>query len=317
MRCSRVRKALMPYHDGELTLSRRSQVTEHLLACSTCSAILGDLERADTAANVPDPGADYWSSFTRRVVDGVGEPHPAHRPSIRLMDLAWFGRALRYAPLLSAALVLVVAAGLLVDVDIRIRVPFQKTAAQESAAAIDDVRAFDRDEEPARPEAFADSGRVEPVLKRPGDIVRPVGAVEVRTDSTAKGRLAEPAAGGYTVRNNILEMLDKNLAGGELVLIQVLNYSSRGDVTELRALKTDLTRSGLADRSLLLRDTVSSAGDPDLTSLLNDLASALRDLENAPSKDMSGVQTRIRRSGLLERTADYRLMLASEEVIGK
>lgn len=309
---------LMPYHDSELPLSRRSMLEEHLLGCPSCSAILDDLERADTAANVPDPGPEYWSSFTGRVMDRIDDAGLERKPVARLRDLAGFGRALRYAPALSAVLVLVVAAGLLVDVNIRIRMPFGKPALEKSVAEKDDAGRYDKDARASEPAAFAMKEKAGIALDYTGERSRPADSASFSSTSPGRHRLSEPAANEYAFnRRNILDMLDKNLAGGELVLIQVLTYSSSGDVTEMRALKTDLTRSGLADRSLMLRDTVSSAGDPDLTTLLNDLAAALRELETAPAQNLSGVQGRIRSSGLLERTADYRLMLASEEVMGK
>lgn len=284
MRCSRVKKLLMPYHDGELPLSRRSQLNEHLLMCSDCSSILEDLEKADSAATIPDPGPEYWSSFTNRVMESVDKPGGEKKHAFRLPVRERTQSFWRFAPALSAALVLVVAAGLLLDIDVRIKIPGQdapgkKLTVGRTATEADRIDRYDADDMENRARTFAVSA--EPSL-----------------ESSILGQ------------ESILDLLDRNLAGGELVLIQVLNYRSTGDVIEMRALKAGLTRSGLSDRALMLRDTVSSAGDPELTGLLNDLALALRDLERASSDDLSGVQSRIRNSGLLERTADYRVLLS-------
>jgi len=284
MRCSRARKLLMPYHDGELPLSMRSQVNEHLLMCSDCSSILEDLEKADSAATVPNPGPGYWSSFTNRVMESVSKPGGERKHALRLPVRERTQHFLRFAPALSAALVLVVAAGLFLDINVRVKIPGRSTPGEKltvgkTATEADSISRYDADDMENRARTFAVSA-------------------EPSRESSILGQ------------ESVLDLLDKNLAGGELVLIQVLSYRSTGDVIEMRALKAGLTRSGLAERALMLRDTVSSAGDPELTALLNDLALALRDLESASSDDLSGVQSRIRNSGLLERTVDYRVLLS-------
>ncbi len=318
MRCSRVRKLLMPYHDGELPLSRRSQINEHLLMCSDCTSILEDLERADSAATVPDPGPEYWSSFTNRVMQSVDKLGEEKKHGIRLPVRERLQNFWRLAPALSAALVLVVAAGLLLDIDVRIKIPGQsapgeKLAVGKTVTEADRIERYDADDMENRARTFAMKEEKpglrytyrneEPKLVAGADLPR---SAVFRDNLTAEPSLESSILG----HGSVLDLLDKNLAGGELVLIQVLNYRSTGDVIEMRALKTDLSRSGLADRALMLRDTVSTAGDPELTTLLNDLALALRDLESASSDDLSGVQSRIRKSGLLERTADYRVLLS-------
>ncbi len=318
MRCSRARKLLMPYHDGELPLSMRSQVNEHLLVCSDCSSILEDLEKADSAATVPNPGPGYWSSFTNRVMESVSKPGGERKHAIRLPVRERTQHFLRFAPALSAALVLVVAAGLFLDINVRVKIPGRSTPGEKltvgkTATEADSISRYDADDMENRARTFA-MKQEKPGLRyayRDED-PKPVADAELPGSAFFSDNiLAEPSRESSILgQESVLDLLDKNLAGGELVLIQVLSYRSTGDVIEMRALKAGLTRSGLAERALMLRDTVSSAGDPELTALLNDLALALRDLESASSDDLSGVQSRIRNSGLLERTVDYRVLLS-------
>lgn len=112
MRCGKVRKKLMAYHDEELSRTGRGRVEKHLNACPGCSGMLGDLIRADSAASLPGSGPEYWDSFTDRVMARVrGEPTPARMGRKKTGEKP--GPAfLRFVPALSVALVFVVAVGL-------------------------------------------------------------------------------------------------------------------------------------------------------------------------------------------------------------
>lgn len=112
MRCGRVRKKLMAYHDEELPRSERGRIEEHMNTCPRCSGMLEDLVRADSAAGPPGPGPQYWDSFTARVMASVKEePIPARIGREKPQEKP--GPAfLRFIPALSVALVFVVAVGL-------------------------------------------------------------------------------------------------------------------------------------------------------------------------------------------------------------
>ena len=115
MRCDRVREKLMAYHDDELAHPNRDRVEEHLKQCPACSRMLEDLVRADRAAGMPDPGTEYWSSFTQRVMASVkDQPIPARKGEKR-KERKTGSAFLRFAPALSVALVTVVAAGLYLE----------------------------------------------------------------------------------------------------------------------------------------------------------------------------------------------------------
>ena len=71
MDCREAQELLTAYHDGELPTADRARVEEHLRGCRECVALLADLERADRAADVPDPGPAYWERFNARVMERV------------------------------------------------------------------------------------------------------------------------------------------------------------------------------------------------------------------------------------------------------
>ena len=71
MDCRETQELLTAFHDGELQAADHARVEEHLRGCRECGALLADLERADRAAGVPDPGPAYWDRFNARVMDRV------------------------------------------------------------------------------------------------------------------------------------------------------------------------------------------------------------------------------------------------------
>jgi len=119
MRCGKVRKRLMAYHDGELKGFWAASVARHLKSCPECARLLKAMERADEiaqSASAPAPDPTYWETFNGRVMEKVaGEISPDGRqpagspPRFRLSPL-------RLAPALSMALVVVVAAGVLLKI---------------------------------------------------------------------------------------------------------------------------------------------------------------------------------------------------------
>jgi hypothetical protein len=273
MRCGRIGRKLMAYHDGELAASDRTAVEEHLLACAACRETLGTLREADRAAT-PMPGPAYWDGFTARVMAALPDQAPVTARPLRFHPPrpAW----LHFAPAALAATLLLVAGGYFLDIDVSLRRRSPETAAPETAMKSRAAVAIPRDEDA---EAVSDGLAVYP---------------------------AAPAAAGLPMR----DLLRRNLAGGELLLVQILNIKPNGDRYELKALKSDLSGSGLLERSTMLRDAISPAGDPELVSLMDDLVEAMRRLQGASPGDLPDVQSEIRRSGVLERAAAYKVLLA-------
>jgi hypothetical protein len=119
MRCSKVRRNMMAFHDGELGTAEGKRMSKHLESCVECSRVLVELERADHAANpaeFPGPESSYWDTFTGRVMEKVKDEALAHRykPGRGSVPSRFF--PLRFAPALSVALVVVVAAGVLMKI---------------------------------------------------------------------------------------------------------------------------------------------------------------------------------------------------------
>jgi anti-sigma factor RsiW len=116
MRCGKVRRNLMAYHDGELGMAAGKKVAKHLETCVECSGLLATLRKADQAAGlagVPEPDSSYWDTFTGKVMDRVKDESPARQYEPE-QDAARFRFSpVKFAPALSVALVVVVAAGVL------------------------------------------------------------------------------------------------------------------------------------------------------------------------------------------------------------
>ncbi len=289
MRCATIGQKLMAYHDGELSASDRSLMEEHLLACTACRNALDALRLADSVA-LPEPGPDYWDEFTARVMGGIPRQAPAPNRFLRFPS---FGTGwLHFAPAAAAAVLLLAAGGYFLDVDISLRGGRHETAPAEPAmkTRAQAGRAMDN-------EAAQDVG---------AETTKGVGADRLGLPDRTVASSAESAAPNLPVR----DLLRRNLAGGELLLVQVLNIRPDGDRYELTALKSDLSGSGLLERSRMLREAVSPAGDPDLVRLLDDLVQAMRALQNASPEDFPMVQQEIRRAGVLERAAAYKVLLS-------
>ena len=116
MRCGKARKYIMSFHDGELPETRKVKVGEHLSSCGDCKSLFERLQVADRAVRVPDPGQEYWNSFTGRIMQRVrAEESAGRRKSTETIMHQW--RPLwKLAPAFSAVFVAVVAAGILLDV---------------------------------------------------------------------------------------------------------------------------------------------------------------------------------------------------------
>jgi hypothetical protein len=119
MRCGRVRRNLMAYHDGELGMADTKKVKEHLDGCMKCSGLLAALKKADHAtgsAALNGPDATYWNTFTDRVMEKVEKETPDRKYKPWRVPYRSFPSPFRLAPALSVALVVVVAAGVLLKV---------------------------------------------------------------------------------------------------------------------------------------------------------------------------------------------------------
>lgn len=115
MRCTRIRKRLMAYHDGELTAAWSEKVKNHIISCGICQEELKRLKTADQGLVLPDPGTEYWDGFNERIMDRVKGATvflPRRMKSKRPKGTI---RYRRLAPALSLGLVVVVAAGLLME----------------------------------------------------------------------------------------------------------------------------------------------------------------------------------------------------------
>jgi len=153
MRCSRIRKRLMAYHDGELTKAWSRRVDQHILSCAVCDKTLQGLEAADQGVAVPDPGSEYWDVFTARIMDRVKDD-PLDLPAqIKPKASKRSFQVKRLAPAFSLALVVVVAAGLLMEIRGPI-VPRQKMLtvqkqAVDADAVVNGAQSAGRDQSPA------------------------------------------------------------------------------------------------------------------------------------------------------------------------
>ncbi len=139
MRCSRINKRIMAYHDGELTETWSRRVEKHILSCSLCEKALKDLEAADQGIAVPDPGNEYWNGFTARVMDRVKNDPVVAQTHTKLKEPGRFWENRRLAPVFSLALVVVVATGLLIEIRGPIAPRQKMPAVQKQAVEADFV----------------------------------------------------------------------------------------------------------------------------------------------------------------------------------
>src|SRR5512146_2479120 len=110
MDCRKAQEMISAYHDGELPVADRERVEAHLRSCPDCAALLDSIARIDAAAEVPDPGQEYWRRFNRRVEERIaGEEARPHTPAAPVPKRGWVRHQLRYLiPAAAAAVLLVV-----------------------------------------------------------------------------------------------------------------------------------------------------------------------------------------------------------------
>jgi Putative zinc-finger len=108
MDCRETQTLLPAFHDGELPAADRVRVEDHLRGCAECGALLADLERADQAAGVPDPGPAYWDRFNARVMDRVGREADGPEVTVLRPKGGWMRQQLRYLVPAAAVAALVV-----------------------------------------------------------------------------------------------------------------------------------------------------------------------------------------------------------------
>jgi anti-sigma factor RsiW len=92
MRCGRVERLLTPYLDGRLEPDARSQVDEHLAACSACRGALAVLRASSTALGAvgpaePPPG--LAARVTRAALARARRGAPALSWLERLFPAVW------------------------------------------------------------------------------------------------------------------------------------------------------------------------------------------------------------------------------------
>jgi hypothetical protein len=136
MRCGRVRRKLMAYHDGELGLNLKGRIGKHLKTCEECSGLLGVLERGDRVAGeagVPDPASEYWDTFTGRVMDRIRQETLTGHPKSQRAPARYGLSPAKLAPALSIALVAVVAAGVMMKIRQPV-IPDHTTSLQDMTA---------------------------------------------------------------------------------------------------------------------------------------------------------------------------------------
>jgi anti-sigma factor RsiW len=110
MDCGKAQERISAYHDGELSAADRARVEAHLRSCPECAALLDSIERIDAAAEVPDPGQEYWERFNRRVEERIaGETSRPLTAAAPRPKPGWLRHQLRYlVPAAAAAALLVV-----------------------------------------------------------------------------------------------------------------------------------------------------------------------------------------------------------------
>lgn len=111
MDCREAKPMLSAYLDGELPGADRARVESHLRTCPACSEQLDALKWIDEAAAVPDPGAEYWENFNRRVGERIRREEARPEPVVvPLPRKGWVRRQIRY--LVPAAAVAAMVVGI-------------------------------------------------------------------------------------------------------------------------------------------------------------------------------------------------------------
>jgi anti-sigma factor RsiW len=133
MDCRKTQAMLSAYHDRELPDADRGQVGAHLRACPDCTALLESMARIDAAAEVPEPGPEYWRSFDRRLEERIGREKT--RPETAVVPpptRGWMRRQLRYLVPAAAAAAMVVAVVRHIGLDPGSPVPASRSPAAEA-----------------------------------------------------------------------------------------------------------------------------------------------------------------------------------------
>jgi hypothetical protein len=145
----------MAYHDGELAGTWPRRIEKHILSCAGCKQTLKGLEAVDQTIAMPEPESEYWSGFTARIMDRVKDESFGDPVQIKAPKPKRSYRVMRLAPAFSIALVVVVAAGLLMEIRGPV-VPRQSVPIVQKQAVEADSKA-----NRARPEETVKTDRVE------------------------------------------------------------------------------------------------------------------------------------------------------------
>lgn len=167
----------MAYHDSELTGTWPRRIEKHILSCAVCEKALKDLEAVDQTIAMPEPESEYWSGFTARLMDRVKNEPVGDPVQIKSPESKRSYKVMRLAPVFSIALVVVVAAGLLMEIR-RPVVPRQSMPM---------VR-----EEAVEADSMANRPRPEQVIKKDKLVVKVPGEGKKRVLPDDDIQLAEP-----------------------------------------------------------------------------------------------------------------------------
>jgi hypothetical protein len=136
MDCRKTQPMLSAYHDGELSGADRAQVESHLRICPDCTAFLESMARIDAAAEVPEPGPEYWRSFDRRLEERIGREETRPETAVAPPPTGgWMRRQLRYVVPAVAAAAMVVAVVRHIGLDPGSPVPASRPPAVEADRA--------------------------------------------------------------------------------------------------------------------------------------------------------------------------------------
>lgn len=161
MRCGRIRKRLMAYHDGELGGAWSRRIEKHILSCAVCEQALEGLEAVDQTIAMPVPESEYWSGFTARIMDRVKDEPVGDPVQTKAAESRLSYKVMRLAPAFSIVLVVVVAAGLLMEIRgpvvPRQSVPTVRKQAVEAVSVPEEAEQIDEAAMMAEPEPVLSS----------------------------------------------------------------------------------------------------------------------------------------------------------------
>lgn len=92
MKCAKVRPRLGDHLEGDLDLTTRARVDQHLNDCASCASELRELR--STVAHIrslpiPDPPSDLANDVMRRIEAGEGRTQPFQAAIRRLLEPVW------------------------------------------------------------------------------------------------------------------------------------------------------------------------------------------------------------------------------------